>query len=141
MLKDLIEDRRKKFESIKRSGGIPYPARVLRTHAVGEVRKDFDALAKAKKRVAVTGRVLAVRDQGKVIFLDLEDGSGKIQVILKQDTLKDFDFEKSVIDRGDFAEASGTLFVTKKGEQSIEARSFRIVAKSLRPMPSEWYGI
>ncbi len=149
MLEDLIKERFKKLELLRKAGIEPYPARVGRTITIGEARKKFAALAKSKKKISVSGRIWSIRDQGGVVFLDLKDESGQIQAVLKKDNLttsqvvnlKDFDFWRSVLDRGDFISVNGQLFKTKKGEESIEVKELRILVKSLRPIPSEWYGV
>ncbi|MEK7162435.1 MAG: amino acid--tRNA ligase-related protein, partial [Patescibacteria group bacterium] len=149
MLEDLIKERFKKLELLRKAGIEPYPARVGRTITIGEARKKFAALAKSKKKISVSGRIWSIRDQGVVVFLDLKDESGQIQAVLKKDNLttsqvvnlKDFDFWRSVLDRGDFISVNGQLFKTKKGEESIEVKELRILVKSLRPIPSEWYGV
>jgi len=130
-------------ERAARAAGIdPYPARVRgRIEAIGIILRGFDVLSRRKKEVVVAGRVMGVRDQGGVLFLDVRDESGSIQAVLKKDSLADFNFLKSVLDRGDFVATSGPLFKTKKGERSVEVKEFRILAKSLRPLPDTWYGL
>lgn len=141
MLEDLIKERLKKLEALKKAGYDPYPARVTRTHQISEVLKSFPSLAKAKKKVSVTGRVMGLRKQGGLLFADLKDESGQIQLVIKKDNLKNFSILAENLDIGDFAEAGGTLFKTKKGERSIEVKTLRIITKSLRPLPSKWYGL
>lgn len=141
MLDDLIRERLKKLEALKAKGVNPYPARMRRSLTIGEAQKKFSALAKSKKTIALAGRIWSIRDQGGVLFLDLKDETGGIQVVANKSMCEDFEFLKSVLDRGDFASVSGTLFVTKRGERSIEAKELAIIAKSLRPLPTEWYGL
>ncbi len=141
MLDDLIAERRKKLEVLKKAGVDPYPARVPRTHAIGEVREKFAALEKAKKKISLAGRVMSIRDQGSIIFMDIRDELGSFQAVLKEENLKDFLLWKANLDRGDFVSVSGALFTTKRGEQSIEVKSLTLASKSLRPIPSERYGV
>lgn len=141
MLEDLIHERKKKLKFLRDEGVNPYPSKVQRTSPLGEVLKTFSALAKARKKLALVGRIIGLRDQGKLIFADLEDESGKIQVVLKRDNLKNYQILKQAIDIGDFLSVSGALFKTKRGEKSVEAKSAEIITKSLRPIPSEWYGL
>ncbi len=141
MLDNLIKERRKKLEKIIQAGINPYPAESGRTHSIGDARKSFDALEKSAKKISLVGRISGMRDQGNIIFLDVADESGRLQGILRKDALKDFIFWKSVLDIGDFVSVGGKLFKTKKGEESIDAGEFSMLAKSLRPTPSEWYGI
>ena len=141
MLDELRRERLRKLEEIRKAKLDPYPARVKRTLAVGEARKKFAALEKGKKAVGLAGRAISIRDQGGVIFMDLRDESGSLQVVLKKDSVKNFDFLKGVLDRGDFVAVLGPLFKTKSGQESIEAKNLEIISKSIRPLPSEWYGI
>src|SRR3990167_2582999 len=141
MIDSLIEERKKKLKNIKAKGVDPYPAESYRTHTIGETLASFNKLALAKKKVRLTGRLRAWRDQGGVIFGDLKDQSGTIQLVFKKEGFKDFDFWKENLDLGDFVEASGTLFKTKKGQESLEVKSFKLLVKSLRAMPKDFYGI
>src|ERR1700733_10363741 len=112
MLDDLIKERHKKLELIREAGIDPYPARVKRTSNIAEALFGFDNLEKAKKAVSLTGRLRSVRDMGKIVFTDLEDSSAKIQVVLKDDTLGNFEFWQKVLDLGDFISVTGILFTT-----------------------------
>jgi len=141
MLEDLRNERLQKLKKIKERGIDPYPARAKRTSTIGEALKKFGTLARARKKIFLAGRVMSIRDQGGVAFLDLKDESGQIQAVLKKETLADFEFLKSVLDRGDFLSVGGPLFKTKKGQESIEAKEAKILGKSINPVPSEWYGI
>ena len=141
MLDDIIKERLKKLEALKAVGVSPYPPVVKRTHEIGAARKGFAKLAKSGKKLSLVGRVWSVRDQGNVAFLDIKDESGEIQAVLKSDTTAKFDVWKKNLDRGDFVSVTGPLFKTKRGEESIDAREIQMVAKSLRPIPTEWYGL
>lgn len=141
MLDDLIKERLKKLAEIKKAGVDPYPAVARKTHTAAEAHADFAHLSEEGKEVALAGRLASMRDQGNIVFLDLADESGKIQIVLKKDSSERFDFWKSVLDIGDFVSASGTLFKTKKGEESLEVKTLEMLAKSLRPLPSKWYGL
>jgi len=141
MLDDLIKERLKKLENFKKAGLDPYPPRVKRTHEIGDVVENFETLAKQNKNISVAGRVIGLRNQGGVIFADLKDESGQIQLVMKQDSLKEFEVFRDNLDIGDFLEADGTLFTTQKGEKSIEVKDQRLIGKNLRPLPSGYYGL
>jgi len=142
MLDELIEERLRKLKNIKERGITPYPESVRRTHRITEVLESFSKLSKSRKSVYLTGRIRAFRDQGGVIFLDIEDGSGRIQAVLKKDNSKNnFDFWRENLDIGDFIEIGGSLFKTKRGEKSIEVKSFKLLVKTLRAIPKDFYGI
>ena len=141
MIDSLIEERKKKLKNIKDRGIDPYPAEAKRTHTIAEALDSFNKLSKAKKKVYLVGRIRGWRDQGGVIFGDLKDESGTIQLVFKKENLKTFDFWNNNLDLGDFIEVGGPLFKTKKGQESLEVISFKLLVKSLRPVPSEFYGL
>jgi len=141
MLDDIIRDRRRKLNKLIGDGFNPYPSKVKRTILIAESLKNFNKLSRFQKQISATGRVMGLRDQGNLIFIDLKDESGKIQGVLKKDNLKNFKIFKQSLDVGDFLEISGPLFKTQKGEKSVEAEKAEIITKSLRPLPSQWYGL
>src|SRR5512135_2572228 len=101
MLEDLIKERE---EKLKKYGSVrsPYPARVKREVELGKVLEDFPKLEKWKKSFFTAGRVLSWRDQGKIVFADLDDGTGRIQLVLNENNFKDLKFAKETADVGDF---------------------------------------
>jgi len=141
MRDDIIQERLKKRKNLESAGYRVYPARVKRTHKVIEALDKFTALARAGRKITITGRVVSLRKQGNIIFAHVQDMSGKMQVMLKRDLLKDFKIWKTNLDMGDFVAVSGVLFKTKSGEKSIETKNFHIIAKSIRPIPTEFYGL
>ncbi len=141
MLDDLIKERLKKLARLKEAGVNPYPASLKRTLSVGEATEKFKTLEKSRKKIFLAGRLLSWRDQGGVIFADIADESGKIQLVLKKDTLKNFAIFKETLDRGDFLSAAGTLFKTKKGQESLDVKELNLLVKSIRPLPDNWYGL
>ena len=141
MLEDIIRERQRKLKNLKEAGVNPYPAKVKRTIFVSEALKNFNKLSSSKKQLFLAGRIKALRDQGNLIFIDLQDESAKIQAVLKADNLNNFKILKQNLDVGDFLSVSGPLFKTQKGEKSIEAKTAQIIAKTLRPLPSQWHGL
>ncbi|MDD4761754.1 MAG: lysine--tRNA ligase [Candidatus Pacebacteria bacterium] len=141
MLEEIIKERKKKIEKMRKAGIDPYPAEVKRSQTIGEVLDNFSKLERIKKKVSFSGRIRGIRNQGKIIFSDIEDDSGRIQLVIKKENLKDFDFLVDVLDAGDFVEVEGYLFITKRGERSLEVKKVRILTKSLRTLPSDYYGI
>jgi len=142
-LDDIIAARHEKLEKLKRAGVNPYPAKSWRTHSVQDVLQSFEKYSEDKTRIVLAGRVRAIREHGGVVFLDLDDGTGQAQVLVKKDNLGKADFElfSETIDIGDFVEVSGFLFVTNKGEQSLEAEKYRLLTKTLLPLPEKWHGL
>lgn len=141
MIDELIAERLKKLVRLKEAGINPYPAKTRRSYTIGDALKKFSSLARSKKKIYLVGRIMALRDQGGVIFLDLRDETGKIQAVLKKNNLKNFQLFRETLDRGDFISVLGVLFVTKRGEKSIETKDINVLTKSLRPIPVEWYGL
>src|SRR3989344_6700502 len=133
MLEDIIQERLKKQRH--------YPARVKRTHFISEAVDNFNSFGKQKKNLSLTGRIMGLRAQGGLIFADILDESDKIQAVIKKDFVGNFNELKNNLDIGDFIEIGGKLFKTKKGEKSVEATRARMIAKSIRPLPSVWHGL
>ena len=146
-LENIRRERLKKLEAIRDAGVDPYPIEVKQDYWLREVVDKFDALAKKNKPLTVVGRVRARRGQGAIIFIDLDDGTAKLQAVLKRDeTPAGFGVEsltnfESWVDIGDFLEVTGILFVTKKEERSLLVKEWTMLAKSLRPLPDKWHGL
>ncbi|MBX4186677.1 MAG: lysine--tRNA ligase [Candidatus Doudnabacteria bacterium] len=140
-IEELRQVRIQKLEELKKRGIDPYPIHSKRSHAIGECLEKFDKFSIEKKAVVLSGRIRSVRTHGKLAFFDLEDESGKIQLLVREDVVGD-DFKLiELLDMGDFLEASGTLALSKTGQKSVETKSFRLLAKSLRPVPQEYFGL
>jgi lysyl-tRNA synthetase, class II len=145
---ELMRERQRKAEALRRSGGNPYP----NDQKVGFTSADVHraAAGKAPEEIAregiradVAGRIVAARHFGKAAFLVIADRAGRIQSYLRKDVLGDGVFEgfRETTDIGDIAWVAGTVFVTKTGELTIEADRFRLLAKALRPLPEKWHGL
>ncbi len=137
----LIRERQRKLQAVKKKGLDPYPAASRRTHLISKAIADFNKLSRGGKSFFLVGRIRALRDQGSVVFLDLEDGSGRIQAILNKKTLKELEFWKESLDIGDFLQITGPLTKTRRGEKSVEVKNLKLLVKSLRAIPKEVYGI
>lgn len=145
-------DRLRKVDQLRQQGIDPFPARVDRTHSVEEAISLFAELETSfegdgehdsvrTETVKVAGRVMARRGMGKMSFLDVRDGSGQVQVQARADVLAD-EFELlSMLDIGDFVSVSGPVMRTRRGQISVEARTFGIISKSMRPLPEKWHGL
>lgn len=142
-LEEFRNERIKKLKKLREAGIDPYPADSKRTHGVGAVLDAFDALSASSEVVLLSGRVIAQRGHGGLTFLDLDDGTGTVQILFKRDVVGEeaYDFFVSVIDAGDIIEATGTLFVTKRNERTLQVSEWRMLAKSLRPLPEKWHGL
>lgn len=137
------KERIKKLKEITKKGIAPYPSLTRRTHTCAEAINQFEKLAKKKTRIILAGRIISIRLHGKASFAHIFDGTEKIQVYFKQDVLgkSDYDFFLDLLDIGDFIEARGTLFKTRRGEKTLEVLDFRLLAKALLPLPEKWHGI
>ena len=141
-IEELREERIRKLTLLNERGVNPYPTESHINKTIHEVLENFDELALSDV-VTVGGRILALREHGGSVFVDIFDGTGKLQVYMKKDELGDdsFDLFMDAIDIGDFIETEGKLFLTKKEQKSLQAKSWNILTKSLRPLPDKWHGL
>lgn len=142
-LEELNRVRLQKIEALKKAGMEPYPAAVPRDFDLREARDKFSEYEKTGKTYSVTGRIMAQRGQGAIIFLVLDDGSGTFQAVIKKDVMaaEIFDLLINNIDVGDIISVTGTFMTTQRGEQSILAKEWKMAAKSLSPLPEKWHGL
>src|SRR5437899_1216675 len=135
---ELIALRRKKLEALRAKGVEPFGAGFEVSGSIAEVREQF----KEGEALRAAGRITAHRDMGKSHFLDLRDATGRIQVYLhaKEVGPELIDLFR-LLDIGDFIGVEGTCFITKSGEPTLKVRSFRLLAKALRPLPEKWHGL
>lgn len=140
---EIRKNRLKKLEAIKRARLNPYPEKSKRTDLISEALSAFNSLAKSKKEIILAGRIMAQRGHGGSAFLDIEDGSGRIQAFLRKDRIgeKGYQFFIDNLDIGDFVELRGILFKTKQGEKTLEVADYKVLAKSLLPLPEKWHGL
>lgn len=139
-IEELKKVRLEKLKNLIKAGINPYPAEVLRTHTNKEALDDFKKLA--NKKITLVGRLRSIREHGGSTFCHIEDGLAQIQIYLRKDKVgeKNYKLFLENLDIGDFIEVAGTLFLTKKGEKTLDVSKWRIISKSLLPLPSEWYG-
>ncbi len=138
---DIREERLKKLKILEEAGMPAYPARIERDTAVDEFKMRFDVLETSQESVTLAGRIMALRGQGGIMFGDLFDGTGRTQVVLQKEEMENFDLFASAVDKGDFIQVSGKAFTTKRGEKSLKTSAWKMVSKSLLPIPDEWYGL
>ncbi|MBI4092725.1 MAG: lysine--tRNA ligase [Candidatus Kerfeldbacteria bacterium] len=139
---DQEQARRQKLELLKSSGIDPFPARLEARRRIADVHQRFAEYQRSGEVLGVAGRVRALRLQGRAMFLDLEDGSGKLQCFLGADDLgPSYDQLVAALDLGDFLQATGTLFKTKRGEETLKAAAVTIIAKALKPLPDKRQGL
>ncbi|MDO8613827.1 MAG: lysine--tRNA ligase [Dehalococcoidia bacterium] len=139
---EIIALRTAKLERLRSRGIDPYPARFRPSHTAQQAVELLEGREESSDPVTVAGRITAMRQMGKATFIDLRDGSGRIQTYVKQDvvgaeaykTLRD-------IDLGDFLGARGPLFRTKTGEPTVQVGELTLLAKALRAPPEKWHGL
>jgi len=141
--KEIIEQRKAKLQRLRELGVNPYPARCQRSHTSQQAIDLYEAGGGSSEvAVAVVGRVTAIRTMGKATFIDLRDGSGRIQTYHKRDVLGEEAYQGlEEIDLGDFLGVEGILFKTQSGEVTVQARNYTLLAKALRPPPEKWHGL
>ena len=142
-LDELRTTRLAKLELLKRAGMEAYPAKVPRDFCLKDARANFAEYEKSIKVVSLSGRIMAIRGQGAILFLVLDDGKSTFQAVIKKDTLSPelFELFGSAVDIGDIVSVTGTFFTTQRGEQSILVTSWTMASKSLLPLPEKWHGI
>ncbi len=143
MSSEIIEERRRKRELLRSAGMDPYTAKSNQTHTGSQVLSQFDTLVENQTTVTVVGRVMAVRLHGGSAFVDVFDGTEKLQLFMAKDAVGDelFTLFTDAIDAGDFIEASGIPFVTKRETKALGVSVWRVLTKALEPIPSEHFGI
>ena len=134
---DIRAERLKKLELLKEAGMEAYPADTARDTSVADFFGNFEE----NKDGILAGRVMSLRGQGGIMFADIFDGTGRGQVVLQADTVSAIELFQQTVDTGDFVEFSGTAFRTQRGKESLKVASWKMLAKSLMPMPTEHFGV
>ena len=142
-INDEYQIRLDRLNKIKALGVNPYPKDSFRSHEINQVLNDFEPLEKAKTNIALTGRLRALRLHGGSCFAVLEDDSGKMQVYFKKDEVDEepYGFFTNNFDVGDFIQAEGSVFQTHRGEKTLLVNKFKLLTKSLLPLPEKWHGL
>ena len=140
-LNELLQVRRDKLSELQAAGNDPFTiTKYDVTHHSEEIKADFESFE--EKTVSVAGRLMSKRGMGKVVFADLQDGEGRIQLFVKIDEVGEealAAFKK--LDIGDIVGVQGTVFRTRMGEISIRAKEITLLSKSLRPLPEKFHGL
>jgi len=141
---DEIKQIREQKISILRDAGMePFANSVQRDVTLKELELRFNDFLADANEISVVGRVMAVRGQGAISFVVLNDGTAEFQAVLKKDEMeeKQFSLFRDTIDLGDFIEVRGELFKTERGQSSILMNSWKMATKSLLPLPEKWAGL
>lgn len=137
-LEVLKEARLEKLEKLQKMGINPYPSKV---NLKGELIKIDTARGMMDANVLVAGRIWSIREHGAVAFFDLKDDTGIIQILFQKKVLEDRFKDLGLLDVGDFLAVSGSVTKTQAGEVTVDARDFELLTKSIRPLPSVWFGL
>lgn len=140
MAKQRLEEIRKirleRVKKLRKLGINPYPSKLLKKPiAIEEARE------KKGKKVSVAGRLFGWRTHGNAIFADLKDESGNIQLFFQKKNLRDKFKALKLFDVGDFILVTGKIIKTKAGETTVDVEEYQFLSKSIRPIPSKWYGL
>jgi lysyl-tRNA synthetase class 2 len=132
-------------DEMRALGGNPYPYRFDRTHTLAELRERWGGLEPGSETdddVAVAGRVLLLRDTGKLVFATIAERGAEVQLFVSKAVIGDEALaEVKKLDRGDWVGVHGTVMTTRKGELSVKVARLDLLAKSLRPLPDKWHGL
>jgi lysyl-tRNA synthetase, class II len=142
LLETVRAERLAKIARLKDAGMDAYPASTRRTHTVDQFLENHTVLEKNSEETVLAGRVMSLREHGGSLFVDIFDGV-KGQCFVQRGKLGEssYDLFIATVDTGDVIEVSGMAFTTKRGMPSLDATGWRMLAKSLRPLPDEWFGI
>lgn len=144
---DLIQQRIRKLEALKKEGVDPFPNNFRVTHTSMDIHETFGSMSEEELKsvggaLSLAGRIIAVRDFGKTSFIQIQDQKGRIQAYFRKDIIGEKSFELlKTLDIGDFIGLEAKVFRTKTGELTLLAQSFRLLVKSLRPLPEKWHGL
>lgn len=134
-----------RIAELRDAGVNPYPYRFDRTHSLAEVRHLWGALdagTETETEVAVAGRVLLRREQGKLIFATVRDRSDEIQLFVSRAVVGEQAFDEiGRLDLGDWVGVHGTVMTTRRGELSVKVQRLELLAKAVRPLPDKWHGL
>ncbi|SDP51555.1 lysine--tRNA ligase [Clostridium gasigenes] len=133
--------RREKLGDLQNRGKDPFDVyKVEKTHSSEEVKSNFETLEGST--VTVAGRIMSKRGQGKVVFSDIQDRDGRIQLFIKIDAVGEEEIKDyKTYDLGDWVCATGEIFKTKTGEISVKVSKFQLICKALKPLPEKWHGL
>jgi len=142
----IINEKKKKLIELGKLGINPYPHKFNVKDYSKEIKEKYAKLKnnqKNKDKVIIAGRVMTIRDLGKLIFGTVQDSKGKIQIILQREETDKTSFElfKKYVDAGDFVGINGSIMKTKTGEISVLVKKMEILAKSALPLPEKFHGL
>jgi lysyl-tRNA synthetase class 2 len=139
---DEYQERKKCLLSIRSLRIDPFEATTRRDMRVKDFIAAFADFLESSKEVCLAGRILSIRAHGSLIFVDLDDGSGAVQVVINEKNVSEETFKlfKDFFSKGDFIEVHGKAYVTRSGQNSLEITKVALLTKALRPLPDSYYG-
>lgn len=141
-LEEIRQARLQKRAALLAAGQVPYPAEARRTHTLAQVNQEFEELQREQTPLVLVGRVTAARAHGGVMFVDLKDSQAVLQVQFAKDVLAgEFWQQLEQLDTGDWIEAEGKAIKTQRGAKTLAVTGWRWLAKSIRPLPENWFGL
>lgn len=135
-LEEIRQTRLTKLAKLRELGINPYPAKFSKSHIVVAVARNSTG-----SEVSVVGRLWRWREHGNVVFADLRDSTGQIQLLFQKKLLADTFSQLKFFDVGDFLGVSGTVTTTQAGEITVDVSHFELLCKTIRPLPDDWYGL
>ncbi len=134
-----IKQRKENLKKLVEAGIDPYPAKGERTNYATDIKKDYKKLE--GKETTVSGRLMVKRGHGKILFANIQDVSGQTQLFFRYDNLEKTYNLLKYVDSGDFIQATGKVFKTKAGEESVEVTGWKFLSKAMKPLPEKWHGL
>ncbi len=142
---EIVKERLRKINEMRKAGLEPYAYRFDKKNSAGELQEEYKKLKNEEfgKKAIVAGRVMTIRNMGKIAFFKLRDFSGDIQIVLQEGKTKESEFNilNKYIDSGDIVGVYGKIFRTKRGELSVLADKIELLTKSILPLPEKFHGL
>ena len=140
---EIKNEKIKKLNILKEAGINPYPIEAKKDFSVAEALEDFSKLSKRKKPFFMAGRIMTVRGHGGSTFIDFLDDGERMQAYLKKDEIGEEFYRLFIdaVDIGDYVQIKGILFKTKKNEKTLKVSEWKMLSKSIRPLPDKWHGL
>lgn len=137
-INEIVANNYAKIKAIREKGIDPFPHRFKTTHRIAEA-----AALPPDSQVTIAGRMILMRVMGKATFAHLKDGTGKLQIYVKKDSVGEEAYElfKKQMHVGDFLGVEGKLFLTKTGELTVDVSRLTVLSKSVRPLPEKFHGL
>lgn len=146
-LNQLRKIRIEKLNKLKQLGINPFVSKAVKDYQISQIKNEYEKYENSE--MTLSGRLMSLREHGELVFADLEDTTGRIQIYIKHegltphdDELKNIGFDElGLLDIGDFVQVTGIITKTKRGEISIAPGIIKLLTKTIRPLPSQHFGL